>query len=40
MSVIPKFEKFLKSQPELYINLKSNNDEKEVSGLLNFFIFR
>jgi hypothetical protein len=40
MSVIPKFDKFLKEQPELYITLPFQSGEKEVTGLLNFFIFR
>ena len=40
MSVIPKIDKFLKEQPELYLNIKFSNDETEVSGILNFFTFR
>jgi hypothetical protein len=40
MSVVPKLDNFLKRQPELYINLSFENEEKEVTGLLNFFIFR
>jgi hypothetical protein len=40
LSVVPKIDKFLKEQPELYVNLKFNSSETEVSGLLNFFIFR
>lgn len=40
ISILPKIDCFLKKQPELYIVLKSEEDEKEVSGLLNFFTFR
>lgn len=40
MSVIPKIDKFLKEQPELYLNIKFDTTETEVSGILNFFIFR
>lgn len=40
LSVIPRIDKFLKEQPELYIDLKLNSEEVEVSGILNFFIFR
>lgn len=40
LSVIPRIDKFLKEQPELYIDLKLNSEEMEVSGILNFFIFR
>ena len=40
MSVIPKIDKFLKEQPELYLNMKFDTSETEVSGILNFFIFR
>lgn len=40
LSVLPKIDKFLKNQPELYVNLNFANDETEVSGILNFFTFR
>lgn len=40
ISVLPKIDKFLKNQPELYVNLNFANDETEVSGILNFFTFR
>jgi hypothetical protein len=40
LSIVPKLDNFLKRQPELYINLSFENEEKEVTGLLNFFIFR
>lgn len=40
MSIIGKLDKFLKEQPELYLSLRFESGEKEVSGLLNFFIFR
>jgi hypothetical protein len=40
MSVVPKLDQFLKKQPELYVMLKTNSGEMEVSGLLNFFTYR
>lgn len=40
LSVIPKLDKFLKDQPELYLKIPFESGEKEVSGLLNFFIYR
>lgn len=40
MFVVPKFEAFLKKQPELFINLNLGEEKKEVSGLLNFFTYR
>lgn len=40
LSVLPKLDKFLKDQPELYLNIPFQSGEKEVSGLLNFFIYR
>lgn len=40
LSVIPKLDAFAKKQPELYLKINTSNEEKEVSGLLSFFIFR
>ena len=40
LSVVPKIDKFLKEQPELYLTLTLEDNEKEVTGLLNFFIYR
>lgn len=40
LSVIPKLDAFAKKQPELYLKINTPNEEKEVSGLLSFFIFR
>lgn len=40
ISIIPKIDQFLKQQPELYIALPFKSGETEVSGILNFFIFR
>jgi hypothetical protein len=40
LSVLSKIDVFLKKQPELYINLQLTDEQKEVSGLLNFFTFR
>lgn len=40
LSILSKIETFLKKQPELYLNIKANNGETEVSGLLNFFTYR
>lgn len=40
ISIIPKIDQFLKHQPELYITLPFKSGETEVSGILNFFIFR
>lgn len=40
LSIIPKIETFLKEQPELFLKLNTENSEKEVTGLLNFFIYR
>lgn len=31
---------FLKNEPSLFVNLKTETGTKEVSGILNFFIFR
>lgn len=33
-------DKFLKSEPYLFVNLKTETGTKEVSGILNFFTFR
>lgn len=40
LNTITKLEDFVKKQPELYLTFKRNDDQKEVSGLLNFFTFR
>jgi hypothetical protein len=40
MNVVPKIDKFLDSQPELYVKLNFEDGETEVRGLLNFFTFR
>ena len=40
INVMPKFESFLSSQPELYVSFQQQNGTKEVSGILNFFISR
>lgn len=40
LNTITKLEEFFKKQPELYLIFKKNEDQKEVSGLLNFFTFR
>jgi hypothetical protein len=40
LSVLPKIEAFLKKQPELYLSLQLEEDQKEVSGILNFFTYR
>lgn len=40
LSVLPKIDAFIKKQPELYLMLETKDGEKEVSGLLSFFIFR
>lgn len=40
MSMLGKFENFLANQPELYAMLETKDGPKEVSGFLNFFIFR
>lgn len=40
LSILSKIESFLKKQPELFLQIKSNNGETEVSGLLNFFTYR
>lgn len=40
LSVVPKIDAFFKEQPELFVKLNTDNTEKEVTGLLNFFIYR
>lgn len=40
LSVVPKIDKFIKNQPELYLSLTLENETKEVTGLLNFFTYR
>jgi hypothetical protein len=42
IKIMNEFEKFTVSEPELYmeIPIDENNTIKEVSGILNFFIFR
>lgn len=40
LSILPKLDSFAKKQPELYLKIITENEEKEVSGLLSFFIFR
>jgi len=38
--ILPKIEKFFINQPELYVVLETKDGPKEVSGILNFFIYR
>jgi len=40
ISFIMEVEEFLKTQPELYVEIEFNNEKKEVSGILNFFTYR
>jgi hypothetical protein len=40
LSVLNKINSFLKKQPELFVKIQLSNEEKEVSGLLNFFTYR
>jgi hypothetical protein len=40
LSVLNKIDSFLKKQPELFVKIQLSNEEKEVSGLLNFFTYR
>ena len=40
LNVLSKFEDFLSKQPELTVVIKTDTEEKEVSGLLTFFTFR
>jgi hypothetical protein len=40
MNVMPKFDEFLKLQPELFVELQTKEGNKEVSGFLSFFTYR
>jgi hypothetical protein len=40
LNVLPKFEEFMKTQPELFVVLETKDGDKEVNGLLRFFTFR
>lgn len=40
LSILTKIEQFIKKQPELYLSLPVGDESKEVTGILNFFIFR
>jgi hypothetical protein len=40
LNIVPKLEHFLTKLPELYITLDTKDGEKEVSGILSFFIYR
>lgn len=40
LSVLTKIDSFLKKQPELFVKIQLSNEEKEVTGLLNFFTYR
>ena len=40
MTVIPKFDEFLKTQPDLFLTIKTEEGDKEVSGFLTFFTYR
>lgn len=40
LSILPKIEQFIKKQPELYLTMTVADEAKEVTGILNFFIFR
>lgn len=40
LNILGKLNAFVQKQPELYISLKFENESKEVSGFLNFFISR
>jgi hypothetical protein len=40
LNVVPKLEQFLNKMPELYVMLNTSEGEKEVSGILSFFISR
>ena len=40
LNIVPKLEQFLTKLPELYITLNTKDGEKEVSGILSFFIYR
>ena len=40
MNVLPKFEEFLKTQPDLFLIIKTEDGDKEVNGFLTFFTYR
>ena len=40
MTVIPKFEEFMKNQPDLFLTIKTEEGDKEVNGFLTFFTYR
>lgn len=40
LNSLNKIQTFLKNQPELYAEISLNDEKKEVSGMLDFFIFR
>lgn len=40
MNVLPKFDEFLKKQPDLFLTIKTEEGNKEVSGFLTFFTYR
>lgn len=42
IKVLNEFDSFIKNEPELFVEIKTEAEEniKEVSGILNFFIFR
>ena len=40
MTVLPKFEEFLKTQPDLFLIIKTEDGDKEVNGFLTFFTYR
>jgi len=40
ITLVSKFDSFLKTEPQLYIHVEIDGETKEVAGLLNFFSFR
>jgi hypothetical protein len=40
MTVLPKFEEFMKTQPDLFLTIKTEDGDKEVNGFLTFFTYR
>lgn len=40
MTVLPKFEEFLNTQPDLFLIIKTEEGDKEVNGFLTFFTYR
>jgi len=40
MNVLPKFEEFMKTQPDLFLTIKTEEGDKEVNGFLTFFTYR